>query len=250
MNKKAQSLGLTNSNFVTPHGLDNENHYTTAYELALITNYALKNKTFLEIVGTKSTTVTCGSVVKTISNTNELLGNYDGVYGVKTGFTFGAGRCLVTACRRNNLDVISVVLGADTKKIRTSDSIKVLNYTFANYENYDIKNIINSNFEKFKEYFSQNVELEKTTDIADLEISSPDNTIFPLQKDEISNLDVQTFSLSKITAPLPSNTKLGIMSIKTSNEILLNLDIKLKNAISKKTWQTYYIETLQNFFKI
>lgn len=122
MNTKASELNLTSTHFVTPHGLDNEDHYTTAYELALITNYALKNEVFRNLVGTKNYTVSINGYSKNLSNTNELLDNLDGVYGVKTGFTNGANRCLVTSIKRGNMDLICIVLGADTKKDRTKDS--------------------------------------------------------------------------------------------------------------------------------
>ena len=101
MNQKASELGLNNTHFETPHGLDSDEHYTTAYELALLSNYALTNKTFSQIVGTKDYTITINGYPKQLNNTNELLGNLDGVYGIKTGFTNGANRCLVTACKRN-----------------------------------------------------------------------------------------------------------------------------------------------------
>ena len=112
-----------NTNFVTPHGLDAEKHYTTAYELAIITDYALNNKKFAQIVNTKSTTIYINGVARRISNTNELLGNLNGVDGVKTGFTGNAMRCLVTSCSRNGHQIITVVLGSDTKKQRTLDII-------------------------------------------------------------------------------------------------------------------------------
>ena len=73
MNQKALDLGLTNTHFETPHGLDSDEHYTTAYELALLSNYALKNKTFAQIVGTKEYTITINDAPKQLSNTNELL---------------------------------------------------------------------------------------------------------------------------------------------------------------------------------
>ena len=110
MNSKAKELGLKNTNFESPHGLDSDEHYTTAYELAILSDYALKNKTFSQIVGTKNYTVTINGYPKTLSNTNELLGNLNGVYGIKTGFTNGANRCLVTSCKRNEMDIICVVL--------------------------------------------------------------------------------------------------------------------------------------------
>ena len=119
MNKKTQELGLTNTNFITPHGLDEKDHYTTAYELAIISDYALKNKTFAKIVSTKTYEININGHTKSLSNTNELLGNLNGVDGIKTGFTNGAGRCLVTSTTRNGHQIICVVLGSDTKKIRT-----------------------------------------------------------------------------------------------------------------------------------
>lgn len=110
MNNKAKELGLNNTHFESPHGLDSDGHYTTAYELALLSDYALKNPTFLQIVGTKNYTITINGYPKTLSNTNELLGALNGVYGIKTGFTNGANRCLVTACKRDDMDIICVVL--------------------------------------------------------------------------------------------------------------------------------------------
>ena len=115
MNQKAKELGLTQTHFVTPHGLDNDEHYTTASELAKLTDYALQNKTFAQIVNSKTYTITINGVARNLYNTNELLGVLNGVDGVKTGFTGNAGRCLVTSTTRNGHQIIVVVLGADTK---------------------------------------------------------------------------------------------------------------------------------------
>lgn len=191
-----------------------------------------------------------GNNTKTISNTNELLGNYDGVYGVKTGFTFNAGRCLVTACKKNNLDVIVVVLGADSKKIRTLDSVKVLNYIFSNYTRIDISNIIYEEFDKFENYFSNNITIEKSTDKPMIELYEIENTVLPLQKTELNNISSEIYSLNKLTSPMMANTKIGQINIKVNDEILLSSNILLKNNISRKTWKIYYQEILQNFFKV
>ena len=112
MNIKAKELGLSNSHFVVPHGLDNDEHYTTAYELAKMADYALKIEKFKEIVSTKVTTIYINGYARSINNTNQLLGSIAGVYGVKTGFTNGAGRCLVCSCKRGDLDIITVIIGA------------------------------------------------------------------------------------------------------------------------------------------
>ena len=146
MNKKAQELTLSGTHFVTPHGLDSDEHFTTALDLAYLADYALKNETFAKIVKTKTCTILINNQPLTISNTNELLGNFEGIYGVKTGFTNGANRCLVTSCKRNDLDFICVVLGCDTKKDRTRDSIKLLDYSFKNFSVVNFKKIATNNY--------------------------------------------------------------------------------------------------------
>ena len=126
MNNKAKELNLQNTHFVTPHGLDDPNHYTTAYELAKLTDYALKNQQFSKIVNSRFATIYINDNKKELKNTNELLcSNIEGVYGVKTGFTNNAGRCLVTSVKREDTDIIVVVLGADTRKYRAQDTIKI-----------------------------------------------------------------------------------------------------------------------------
>lgn len=111
MNEKAKSLGLKGTNFVNPHGLHDDNHYTTAYDLAYITCEALKNKDFAKICSTKVHKFQMPSGEnKCYLNKNKLLNLYDGCIGVKTGFTKKAGRCLVSAAKRNGVTIVSVVL--------------------------------------------------------------------------------------------------------------------------------------------
>lgn len=211
MNNKAKDLGLTNTSFVTPHGLDSDNHYTTAYELALLTDYALQNETFSSIVKTKTYTVTINGYPKTITNTNELLGILNGVYGVKTGFTNGANRCLVSATKRGNLDIICVVLGADTKKIRTQDSITLIEYCFNNFDTIDIFSEIDEAFSKWKNenisYFYINKGLVSTPI---LYLEKPENTFITIKKQDIQSLAFITDVTFTYEAPLIKDTKLRI----------------------------------------
>ena len=111
MNQKAKEIGALNTSFANPHGLDNENHYSTAYDLALITRYALNNKYINEAVKTKSATINFGSFSKLLTNTNALLRTYPSADGVKTGFTNGANRCLISSATENEQRYIAVVLG-------------------------------------------------------------------------------------------------------------------------------------------
>ncbi len=116
MNEKAKKIGMKNTHFVTPSGLDDDtdDHYSTAYDMALLTKEALKNKTFRKICSSKNAKVEFGNppFARWLYNTNRLLGSYEGVIGVKTGFTDKAKRCLVSACERDGVSLIAVTLNA------------------------------------------------------------------------------------------------------------------------------------------
>ena len=133
MNKKAQELGLYDTHFENPHGLDHKDHYTTAYDLARLTAYALENESFSEIVSTRKKEIRgVGDTVRYLVNHNRLLASYEGILGVKTGFTKKSGRCLVTAARRDGLALIAVTLSAPDD---WNDHGKMLDYGFSYYEN-------------------------------------------------------------------------------------------------------------------
>lgn len=251
MNKKVSELGLTNTHFETPHGLDSDEHYTTAYELAILSNYALNNKTFSQIVGTKTYTITINGYPKQLSNTNELLGNLEGVYGIKTGFTNGANRCLVTACKRNDMDIICVVLGADTKKFRTQDSIKLINYIFDNFEPVNIKELINDEFEKWKNKYLNKVVVNKgVTQNINLEIENIDKAIIPIRKDLIDSININVHCPLYFEAPLESNSHIGNITISISDNI--NFDYKIYNCseIEHKSWKIYLFEFFKDYSSI
>ena len=251
MNNKAKELVLNNSHFESPHGLDSDNHYTTAYELALLADYALQNSTFRNIVGTKNYTITINGYPKNITNTNELLGSLDGVYGVKTGFTNGANRCLVTSCKRGEMDIICVVLGCDTKNFRTQDSIKLINYTFENFEYLDIKNLIDKEFENYKNNNINLFEINKGVS-NDLEIRcfSTEPSIIPIKKDEKNFIKVN-FELKKnLEAPINANLKVGSFRVYSDNRTILEGDILTTNSIDKKKPSYYFSSIFKNFSSI
>ncbi len=131
MNRKADELGLENTHFTNPHGLSDENHYTTARELAKITAYALKNKTFCEICSSAKATLPGPDGMRYVVNHNKLLSSYDGAYGVKTGFTKATGRCLVSAAKREGVNLVAVTLNAPND---WSDHRAMLDYGFSLFE--------------------------------------------------------------------------------------------------------------------
>ena len=128
MNDKAREIGLINTHFNTPSGLDGDSHYTTAYELALLTRYALNNDDFYKACSTKSKTIELDGVKITLANHNRLLSSYNGAIGVKTGFTKKSGRCLVSAAERNNARIIAVTLN---DKNDWQDHKAMLDYGFS-----------------------------------------------------------------------------------------------------------------------
>ena len=239
MNQKALALGLTNTHFVTPHGLDDENHYTTAYELALLTKYALENKIFSEIVSTRNYYVTINGNAKNINNTNELLGHLNGVYGVKTGFTNGANRCLVTACKRRDLDIICIVLGADTKKFRTQDSIKLIEYAFSNFEMIDINSIIQKDFSKWQSLskFSVNKGISNYIQ-TNLEVFPFSK--YPVNKTDVDNIITNISCSYDFEAPLLSQTKIGTLDCYINDFKICSLNIYSTNTILKKSPFFYF----------
>ena len=248
MNNKANELGLKNTHFVTPHGLDNDNHYTTAYELALLSNYAMRNKTFASIVGTKSCTISINGYSKTIDNTNELLGNLSGVYGIKTGFTNGANRCLVSACKRGNLDLICVVLGADTKKFRTTDSIKLLEYSFENFKLIDIDKLAKDKFTNWKEEYEKNSFIDKgLSNTISIDMKNFEHSIIPVHKENIPSLCVEIECDKNFIAPIQLNQIIGNIRIKCNNQIIASCNIFVTKAIPKKNIWNYLNEFFSNY---
>lgn len=255
MNEKANTLNLTSTHFVTPHGLDNDDHYTTAYELALITNYALNNELFCKLVGTKNYTISINGYPKKLSNTNELLGNLNGVYGVKTGFTNGANRCLVTAIKRDNMDLICIVLGADTKKDRTKDSVSLIEYSFTTFKMVNIQEKISNEFANWKLCNSSTFKVNKgISNSVDAVLEDLPFNFLPINSNHINDISIYIYCNAEFDAPLLANSCIGYLSVSVDNKTLLTLNILNTNSINKKSpfdfWNsllskyTYYLESV------
>lgn len=248
MNKKARELKLQDTNFVTPHGLDDPNHYTTAVELAKLTNYALKNDTFSKIVGTKNYTVNINGYPKNLSNTNELLGYLNGVYGVKTGFTNNAGRCLVTAVNRDNFNIITVVIQADTKKDRTRDSINLIEYVYKNYEKVNIKYIVDEMFSKWCNINKERIYINKAKN-HNLIINYEDlkNDIIVVKKVDLDNIRIEINCVYNFEAPLGTNTIIGELKVLVKDDIIDREAVYIENSIEKKDVWDYFVECIKSY---
>lgn len=143
MTERAHKIGMKNTNFVTPSGLDDENHYTTAYDMALLMDEALKNPDFKSLTARKTDTVKFikpENKITTYSNHNRLLSSYEYCIGGKTGYTSSAGRCLVSAAVKDGLTLIAVTMN---DKRDWADHTAMYNYGFKNYR---MKEIDDNNF--------------------------------------------------------------------------------------------------------
>lgn len=246
MNEKAIELGLTNTHFVTPHGLDDANHYTTALELAKLTDYAMDNETFAKIVGTKSITIYINNQPRQINNTNELLGALNGVVGVKTGFTNNAGRCLVTETKRNNMDIITIVLGADTKKDRTKDSVNLIEYTFSKYKMYNVEEQIIEEFNKWKNINEKRILITKGKQSnPKLALGAIEKAIIPICDDD--KIEYSINALTEVEAPVEQWNVMGTLTVKLNGEILENIDIVNINEVQKRDWKDYFKIVLNTY---
>lgn len=238
MNKKAKELGLEDTNFENPHGLDSENHYTSAYSMALISRYALSYKKIRDVAATKEATVNLGSFTKQLINTNSLLRTYDKADGGKTGFTNGANRCLVASASENNLKLIAVVLGSETSSMRFNDAKAILEDTFSKYKLYDISNFLNIYI---------NIPIVKGTNINYID-TFKDTKKIALTEDEYSKIYVSENFIDKIQAPMNAGTYIGTYTVSIEDEILYTKDFYLQHDILKKTPFDYFIYNIKNMF--
>lgn len=228
MNEKAKELGCKNTHFINPNGIHNENHYTTAYDLALITQYAMKNQTFRDIVKTTSftlpATTSYPSESRTYANTNNLIiydarnrpDNYYYKYatGVKTGYTSAAKNCLVASAEKNGIEYISVVLGASITYESTGsvshryvDTISLFDYAFDNFSFRKLKSANN---------LIKTIKIEngkKDENSLDLLIASDVNSLVSLDN-KSNQIDPEITLKEGLSAPIAKGDIVGTISYK------------------------------------
>lgn len=133
MNTKAMELGLVNTHYANPHGLDQENHYSTAADLITLGRYAMQFPLFASIVGSPVTVIDVGGQPTSFASTDELLNVYPGMRGIKTGYTYGAGRAFLGVASRGGQTIYLCVLGTDSNETRWTDTRALLDWAFAHY---------------------------------------------------------------------------------------------------------------------
>jgi len=236
MNRKAAEIGATNTNFVTPHGLDDPQHYSTAYDLALITQYALKNEKFCKIVGTKNSTFEGNG----ITNTNEMLSLYPGADGVKTGYTGQAGRCLVTSVTQNGWRIISVVLNCASRPVRAQSSKVILDYAFGNYKSYEY-------LQKGQEV--SEIKLNKGLENK-ISVYSDRDISVPLKQEEVDRVEIAYNIPRVVEAPIKSDSKIGTIDFILDGKLLASSDIISHDTVARKDFYFYFDSVFKTWTKL
>lgn len=237
LNKRLKEIGATNTNFVNAHGLDAEGHYSTARDMSIIARELLKHPKILEFTSIYEEYLekNDGSRIWLV-NTNKLVRFYDGVDGLKTGFTKTAGYCLTATASKNNFRLISVVMGEDTSENRSSDTVKMLNYGFNTFK----INIIKTKGESLGK-----VRVEK---------GKQDNANIVLLNDAteiLKNTDPVTeysfnLKVNKIKAPVKVGDVVGTAEIIDSEgNIVDEVDVTVEKDIKKANILDYMLRNLK-----
>ena len=240
MNTRAKELGLKNTNFKNSTGLDAENHYSTAYDMAMIAKELVKHEKILEYTGTYEEYLRKDSDSPFwLVNTNKLVRFYTGADGLKTGFTTDAGYCLTATAKKNNMRLITVVMNEPTSQIRNSETTSMLDYGF---NMYSIDTILNSNTELGKE----KVELGTDEEV----------TIVPMEEVQILNNNMKekrnvTYEIEVdiIKAPVKVGDVVGKINIIENSKVINTIDITVKNNVDKANIFIIYYRNLKNLFK-
>ncbi|WP_026893729.1 D-alanyl-D-alanine carboxypeptidase family protein [Clostridiisalibacter paucivorans] len=243
MNKKAIEIGAKNTNFVNPNGLPDQNHTTTAYDLAMMARYAMQNKTFKKIVSNYKYTIPATEIKgepRNLFSANRLLYgtgasnkiNVDGKVvdikypdadGIKTGYTDVARNCLVSTAIRGDTRLIAVVLGAEGKNVYV-DTHKLLNYGFDNFVSQRIS---------FKNEFIKNIDV-KYGDKSFVTAVTGQDVFALIPKDKQDNIKKEIIMGNKIDAPVTENQVLGMIEYKLDNQVIGTCNIIATSNINRK----------------
>lgn len=238
MNERAKELGAVNTHFVNPHGLDAEDHYTTAYDMALMASELLKHPTILEYTSIYEDYLqkNDGSSIWLV-NTNKLVRFYDGVDGLKTGFTATAGYCLTATAKKNNMRLISVVMGAETSDKRSSDTTSLLNYGFNTYKNHVVLTTEDSlGVKRVENGVVEQVDIVLNKDYVKL----------LKQTDAKPNYSFNV-SVDPLVAPLEKGTVVGTVEVVDENGNVVDLlEATVKESVAKTNWWQAFLKNLKH----
>lgn len=222
MNEKAKELGMENTHFMNTNGLDEDDHYSSARDVAIMSRELMKHETIFNYTSIWMDTLRGGKFQ--LANTNKLIHFYDGANGLKTGSTSKALCCLSAAAKRNDMQLIAVVLGAPTSAERFASAKSLLDYGFANYA-------VNTQITAGDEV--QKIAVEKGVD-KEVGVVAGDSCSTLVKKGQEDNITKEIKIDETITAPIEAGQKIGTMTISRDGEVIAYIDLNASSAVEKK----------------
>ena len=240
MNEKAKNLGMKNTHFVNPHGLSDPDHYTTAYDIALMSRELVKYPKYFEW-----STIWMDSLEHTdkdreptmLANTNKLMGKYEGLDGLKTGFHRKAGYCFAGTAKRGDFRLISVVLNAENSKQRFEDTTKLLDYGFGNYNSLKIVE---------RGSVCKKIPVEKGS-VKQVDIIASDDLSILTQKGIKQNITQKVELPDKLYAPIGENQKIGKLIVVENGKTIGQVDLIVSHEIKKASIFEIFKRTLSQW---
>ena len=237
MNDKAKQLGMENTNFTNPHGLSDPDHYTTAYDIALMSRELVKYPIFF-----KWSTIWMDYLEHTdkkreatmLANTNKLLGKYEGLDGLKTGFHNKAGHCFAGTAKRGDFRLISVVLNAQNSNQRFEDTVKLLDYGFGHYDSIKVVE---------KGMVQKTIPVEKGH-INEVNVIVPEDVSILIEKGKQDQINTKIDIPEKLSAPLSKNQEVGTLTVEQNGKTVKQINLVVSEDVKKAG----FIELLKRIF--
>ncbi len=237
MNEKAQKLGLKNTNFMNPTGLDEDNHYSSAYDMALIAIELLKHDEILEFSSVYEDYLRTDTPNKFwLVNTNKLVRFYDGADGLKTGFTDNAGYTMAVTAKRNDMRLIAIVLGEAVSKVRNQETTSLLDYGFNLYK----VQVIKKQGDVIK-----TVDLNKATKNKVDVILDRDITVLS-KKSDTEKSYTEKVNINEVKLPLKENQIVGNIEIYDQGKQIGSYPLIVKENVKKKNIFKLFLDNLKD----
>lgn len=241
MNKKSEDLGLSNTHFANPHGLHADNHYSSAYDMAIMASNLISHEKVLNYTSIYEDYFNKPDGSRTwLVNTNKLVRFLEGVDGLKTGYTSEAGYCLTATAKKGNVRYITVVMGEPSSDIRSSETANMLNYAFNSFK-------LNTILDKSQELGTIYIDKSKQK-TAKIVVKNPVTELISKEKD-IPNY-TYNLKVEKITVPIKAGTKVGTVEILDNEGLIVREeDVTISYDIEKcNLWETF-LENLMTIIK-
>ena len=234
MNERARDLGCKNTTFKNPHGLDEDGHLTTAYDMALMARELVKHELAIKISSTFDEYINVSGENHWLVNTNKLIKFYNGLDGLKTGFTGNAGYCLTGSMKRNDMRLITVTMKAPTKEDRNTDTINMMEYAYSMF----YKDTLLKSDKKLGTMFIDNSKKRKVNYYLEKDVT----VVVPK---DVRNIDYKyTIDLTNTKAPLKKGDKVGTLKLSVNNE-----EISYNVIVNEDILKSNFFNRILNYFK-